>query len=128
MSLARRSPAKRTREPTIALINVVFLLLVFFMVAGTLAPPLARDVRLVEAAELGRAAPPDALVVKADGTLRHRGAPVADPAAWFAEHGGTEARLVPDRAASASRLVEVAGALGRAGAARVLIVTERGLR
>lgn len=31
---------KSEREPTIALINIVFLMLVFFMVAGTLAAPL----------------------------------------------------------------------------------------
>jgi biopolymer transport protein ExbD len=128
MSLARKAPAKRVREPTIALINVVFLMLVFFMVAGTLAPPLSRDVRLVETADLGRAAPPDALVLMADGTLRHRGGPVADPAAWFADRNGAEARLVPDRAAPAARVVEVARALRQAGAERVLIVAERGLR
>ena len=128
MSLARGRTAKRTREHTIALINVVFLMLVFFMVAGSIAPPLSRDVRLVEAAGLGRAAPPDALVLMSDGTLRHRGAEVADPVAWFAKSGRPEARLVPDRAAQAARLVEIAAALRRAGATRVLIVTERGLR
>jgi biopolymer transport protein ExbD len=128
MSLARRMPAKRTREPTIALINVVFLMLVFFMVAGTLAPPLSRDVRLVRAAELGRAAPADALVILQDGTVRHRGAPIADIDGWFDGQGTQEARIVPDRAAPASRLVEVARTLRQAGAERVMIVTERALR
>ena len=33
-------PKVNRREPTIALINVVFLMLVFFMVAGTIAPRL----------------------------------------------------------------------------------------
>jgi biopolymer transport protein ExbD len=128
MSLARRSTARRTREPTIALINVVFLMLVFFMVAGTLAPPLPREADLVEATGLDPTAAPDALVIFEDGTLRHRGLPVADPGAWFAERGMTEARLVPDRAAPAARLVGVARALRRAGAERMWIVTERGLR
>ena len=128
MSLARRAPAKRTREPTIALINVVFLMLVFFLVAGTLAPPLARDVRLVEAADAERAAPPDALVLTADGRLKHRGRAVSDAAAWFEGREAAEARLVPDRDAPARRLVSVARALRQAGAERVLIVTERGLR
>jgi len=128
MSRAARRRAGRRREPTIALINVVFLMLVFFMVAGTIAPPLSRDVRLVEVAGLDGAAPPDALVVMADGTLRHRDRPVRDPAAWIAERGSSEARLLPDRAVPAARLVEVARALGRGGAERVLIVTERGLQ
>jgi biopolymer transport protein ExbD len=128
MSLPRNASAKRVREPTIALINVVFLMLVFFMVAGTFAPPLSRDIHLVEAAGLGRAAPPDALVLMSDGTLLHRGAPVADPATWVARRSGATARVVPDRDAPAARLVEVARALRQAGAERVLIVTERGLR
>ncbi len=33
----RRARTASKREPTIALINIVFLMLVFFMVAGTLA-------------------------------------------------------------------------------------------
>ena len=40
-----------TREPTIALINIVFLMLIFFLVAGTLARPLERELRLVQAQE-----------------------------------------------------------------------------
>lgn len=128
MSLATRRAARRRREPTIALINVVFLMLVFFMVAGTIAPPLSRDVRLVDTAGLDGAAPPDALVLMADGTLRHRDRPVGDPAAWIAERSTSEARILPDRAVPAARLVEVARALGQGGADRVLIVTERGLQ
>ena len=42
----------RPKEPTIALINVVFLMLVFFMIAGTLAPPLDPDLSLIKAEDL----------------------------------------------------------------------------
>ena len=50
------SKPKRQKEPTIALINIVFLMLVFFMVAGTLAQPLSRDLELVKTSDLeGRA-------------------------------------------------------------------------
>ena len=37
---------KKHREPTIALINVVFLMLIFFLVAGRIAPPLDADLQL----------------------------------------------------------------------------------
>ncbi|HBR39356.1 MAG TPA: biopolymer transporter ExbD, partial [Sulfitobacter pontiacus] len=41
--MRRFAKSKPQREPTIALINIVFLMLVFFMVAGTLAQPLDPD-------------------------------------------------------------------------------------
>ena len=69
----RRARATQKREPTIALINIVFLMLVFFMVAGTLAQPLDGDLDLVRTADLEGRAPPDTLVVHADGRLSYRG-------------------------------------------------------
>ncbi|WP_273522531.1 ExbD/TolR family protein [Rhodosalinus sediminis] len=124
MRRARRKPA---REPTIALINIVFLMLVFFLVAGTVAQPLDREVRLVRTEGLDGAAPPDALVLHADGRMTRAGAPVETPEAALAAEGGA-VRLVPDRDLPAARLVEVAGALRAAGAERVLVVTERGMQ
>jgi len=122
-----RRPAPRRRpEPTIALINIVFLMLIFFLVAGTVAPPLDPDLRLAEARDLQLRAPPDALVLDAEGALSFRGTPV-EPARYMDGRGDAVARIVPDRAAPAERLVEVALALRAAGAERVLVVTERGL-
>ena len=118
----RRVPfRRRTGEPVIALVNVVFLLLVFFLIAGTLTPPAAPD--LVTSEALAAAPPPDALVLHADGSLSHRAAP-ADPAGFVAATGPV-ARLMPAREADAARLVEVAAALRDAGAARVLVVGQR---
>jgi biopolymer transport protein ExbD len=129
VSPLRRPPTPRRRaEPTIALINVVFLMLIFFLVAGTVAPPLDPELRLARGEGLEGRAPPDALVLLADGTLRFRGAP-AEPAAWMAGHGDGEGavRIVPDAAAPAARLVEVTLALRAAGAPAVMVVAERGL-
>ena len=53
--------AKPQREPTIALINIVFLMLVFFMVAGTLSQPLDSDLNLVETHDTVRLLPDRAL-------------------------------------------------------------------
>jgi biopolymer transport protein ExbD len=118
------------REPTIALINIVFLMLIFFMAAATLAPPLEGDLRLVRTEDLEGRAPPDALVVHADGRLVYRGLPQPDAAAYVAalpEEARATLRLVPDAALPAADLLRLGEALRRAGAGRVVIVTERGL-
>ncbi|THH35151.1 biopolymer transporter ExbD [Aliishimia ponticola] len=126
--LAKR---KRDREPTIALINIVFLMLVFFMVAGTLAPPLDRSLKLVETRELDGAAPPDALIVHPDGRLVYRGDIQLDAASFIAalpEEDREVVRLLPDRDLPARDLVSLTRALREAGAQKVLLVSERAMQ
>ncbi len=126
----RRRRDSNRREPTIALINVVFLMLVFFMVTSTLARPLDPDLKLVRTAELEGRAPPDTLILHADGQLMYRGAPIASAQDFYGSLSADEAevvRIVPDEAAPATTLVNLARELRAAGAERVLIVTERGL-
>lgn len=127
MTLARIQTPRRKVEPTIALINIVFLMLIFFLVAGTVAPPLDPDLTLVQTEALEGRSPPDALVLSADGQLRFRGQPM-DPATYVAEADGPVVRIIPDRAVPATRLIEVTLALRAAGAERVMVVTERGLK
>ncbi|SEK38625.1 biopolymer transport protein ExbD [Roseovarius nanhaiticus] len=128
--------ARRIRsrsEPTIALINIVFLMLIFFMISGTLARPLDPALDLVRTADLEGRAPPDALVIHADGRLSHRDQDIASAEAYISalppDRRGpdTTIRIVPDRDLPADIMVDVARALSAAGAARVMIVTERGL-
>lgn len=123
---------KTEREPTIALINIVFLMLIFFLVAGTLAQPLDPELKLVSTADLeGNPPPPDALVVHPDGALSHRGEVRASPEAYLAAldpEARALVRLVPDRDLPAADLVEVARALRAGGAEKVMIVSERGLQ
>ncbi len=128
-----RKLALRTaqREPTIALINIVFLMLVFFMVAGTLARPLDRSLDLVRTADLEGRAPPDALVIHPDGRLVYRGADQLDVAAYLEglpDEQRDVIRLVPDRALPAADLVALTRDLRAAGAQRVILVTERALK
>jgi len=124
-------PPRRRAEPMIALINIVFLMLVFFLVAASVAPPLDRRVELAEASRIEGRAPPDAAVIRADGALVYRGAEITSEAylaARLSEDSGTVAlRLVPDRALPAQTLVEIAGSLRAAGAEEIWIVTEQGL-
>ena len=124
--MIRPAAPRRARESTIALINVVFLMLIFFLIAGTVAPPLDPDLKLVDTAGLEGREPPDALVLGEDGGLRFRGMPT-DAAAYMAEHGTGAVRIVPDRAVLGTRLMEVSSTLRRLGAPSVILVTERAL-
>lgn len=127
--MARRMPYQRRRaDPTITLINVVFLMLMFFLVAGTIAAQPPADLRLVRLSQADPLVPPDVLALTAAGDALWQGAP-ADPAAYVAalprEMQGI-ARIMPDRDAPAAALIQLARALRAAGAAEVRIVTERG--
>ncbi|HEV8033899.1 biopolymer transporter ExbD [Yoonia sp.] len=118
------------REPTIALINIVFLMLIFFLVAGTLVTPLDKDLRLVRTADLAGAAPAEALVLHADGRMTYEGGVVtsaADFVASLPEPARARVRIIPDRDLPAATLVAQGRALRVAGADRVVIVTEQGL-
>jgi biopolymer transport protein ExbD len=127
--MMRKAEPRRKPEPTIALINIVFLMLIFFMVAGTLSAPLDSDLKLVQTKDLEGREPPDALVILPDGSLNFRGQQAVSVAGYIASlEDKTTARLVPDQNASALRLVEVAKMLRDAGAQKVMIVTERALQ
>lgn len=126
----RRARQKTKREPTIALINIVFLMLVFFMVAGTLAQPMDSDLKLVRTVDLESRPAPDALVITEDGTLNYQGTQILSAAAFMQRQESQlepVVRLVPDRDLAARDLVRIARELRSSGAGRVLIVTERGL-
>jgi len=120
-----KSPSKR--DPSIALINIVFLMLVFFLIAGTIAAPLDPDLQLVETSGLEGREPPDALVLKADGTLSFRGANT-DAQGYMQGHVEGPVRIVPDRNSSGQRLVELSTELRGLGASSVILVTERALQ
>ena len=125
----RLSAPRRKPEPTIALINIVFLMLIFFMVAGTLAPPLDPKLTLVETDRLDRRDPPAALVLDAEGVLSLRGAVTEDVSLYVATLGDAAvAQVIPDRAVPAVALLDVARRLEEAGAKKVMIVTEQALR
>ncbi|NYS26096.1 biopolymer transporter ExbD [Rhodobacteraceae bacterium 2376] len=114
-------------EPTIALINIVFLMLIFFLIAGSLAPRTDGDVALVTLSEITTEPPSDAMVMLADGSLRHAGDTLTPEAALVRFGDTARVRLLPDRDAPAGELVAMAQGLRAAGVAELVIVTERGL-
>ncbi|WP_249689351.1 biopolymer transporter ExbD [Stappia sp. WLB 29] len=148
MIKVRQAPPKRQAESTISLINIVFLMLIFFLIAGQLAPPVDPDVTLAETTEAPPLAPPDALFADSEGRLSHRGQPVEIPAylASLGVDGADTADVTPgpvpgpasgedagnagpavllavDRDLDAARMLEIADQLYRAGAGKVSLVT-----
>ncbi|MBR2657712.1 MAG: biopolymer transporter ExbD [Loktanella sp.] len=125
----RLAPAPRTKpEPTIALINVVFLMLVFFLVAGQVARPADREVTLALADVASARVPDDALVLRADGAILWRGVETSVDDFAMAQINETEPlRILPDRNLPARDLIAVAAALRAATGSDVRLVTEKGL-
>ncbi|MCP1198303.1 biopolymer transporter ExbD [Notoacmeibacter sp. MSK16QG-6] len=123
---ALTAPGQRQHaEPTIALINIVFLMLIFFLIAGTLAAPLPSDMETVRTEISPPAAPPDALAIAADGTLYQRAAATTIER-FIADTDLSEpVRIAVDRNLPARDLMSVVAALRTAGAVRVIMVTER---
>ena len=113
-------------EPTTALINIVFLILIFFMVAGTLSGPLGESIEFVETRGLDCCAPPDALAISADGALTYKGAALETVDDFFDQHGeaGAPVKLLPDRNLPAQDLLRLVRSLREQGAEHVVIMTE----
>ncbi len=138
------APIRRKSENTISLINIVFLMLIFFLIAGQLAPPMDSSVDLIDTRDADPAPPPDALVAREDGNLFFRGEAITIEAylAEAAENGarqptqaeagfpprtqsGLTVRLVADKNLPATKLVDLVGDLQAAGAGKVTVVTMR---
>ncbi|OCW56957.1 hypothetical protein AWJ14_07320 [Hoeflea olei] len=130
----RIAPARPSRKPenTVALINVVFLMLIFFLAAGTLAPAPDRDVDFITLAATDPAAPPDMLFVRADGTLTWRGEPMAveeHVARWQGLQDEAAPprplRIAADRTLPALDLLDSLDALRKAGVDEIVLIAER---
>lgn len=122
----RRARPRNRREPVVALINIVFLILIFFMVAGTLTRADRSGVAFIQTAGLDCCIEPDALAVSEEGRIFNaEGAPI-DIAEYVSGRGeGRPAiRLLPDRNLPAARLLDIIDAFKRAGAGRIVVVTE----
>jgi biopolymer transport protein ExbD len=131
MSL-RKQTQRAQQEPTLALINIVFLMLIFFLIAGTVAPSLDTRVTLVETESMQATPPPDAIVVLADGTLLLRGEEISETTLSSAPDGAFQGlayiQLVPDAELPAKDLIRIAATLRAAGHTDLRIVTQRGLQ
>lgn len=118
--------ARRRGEPVLALINVVFLLLIFFLIAGQMARPRPPGLTLATIAAGAPPAAPQTLAVARDGRLFWAGAETETAA--LPELVGTlggPLRLMPDRDLPAAELLILARTLGAAGAADIRLTGTR---
>lgn len=122
------------REPDLtSLINIVFLILIFFIVAGTLRPFSARDIELVKITkEAVATAVPSRLIIHKDGNIRFDGKDIATrELAGAIPEGRTSPigkpfTIVVDGRATGRRVLEVSRALQTAGIKDISVMVERG--
>jgi biopolymer transport protein ExbD len=123
----------RRREPDLtSLVNIVFLILIFFIVAGSLRPFGDRELELTKLADGAINAHVDGrLLVHADGRIAYKGQPTTLPdlAATLrgekAAGGRQRFDIVADHRAPAAQVLAIATALKAAGYADIAIVTQR---
>ena len=74
MQFSPPRPARRPRENIVPMINVVFLLLIFFLMTAQIAPPEPFEITPPASDSRSPAEGPAVLYVSADGELAFRGA------------------------------------------------------
>lgn len=120
-------------DSIIPLINIVFLLLVFFLLAGTLTPrpPFEMEVATTEL-KPPSGPPSEAVFISARGVIAYRGAEISPEGLTAALAARRESftasnplELVLDRRLKAGDLLPVTEALSAARIEQVRIVTER---
>ena len=128
-----QAPPRRQFETLIPLINVVFLLLIFFLLAGTMQPAENVAVSLPKGALNDKERDlPSTLIVEADGFvwLGDRVMDAKMAGLFVKQHLGEEgARRVAvkaDRDAPADVVLELMEGLREAGVEQVTLLTERG--
>ncbi len=126
-----RPPEKRqTEENVIPLINVVFLLLIFFVLVGSLTPPEALDVTPPTSASRDPAGERETVVfLAADGRLAIGSQEVGQDrlqqliAAQLAKDKLTLVQLKADARVEADRLLTVMDLLREAGVKALILLT-----
>ena len=119
-------PRRAAREPVVPMINVVFLLLIFFLMTAQILPPAPFDLTLPNASgdeDTGQAA----LYISAEGEIAFDTA--RGDAALAQAVAATEdapLRLHADATLPAATLAQILAQLTALGATRVEIVTEVG--
>ena len=115
-------------ESVIPMINVVFLLLIFFLISATLSPPV--DATPPVSSAKGERADPAALVLDKEGAIRFGDltgeAAIAAAAAAFDRSGEAPFALLADAAAPGGALARAMRGLAGRGVRRVALTTLRG--
>ncbi len=127
MRFAPTSPKPRPREAIVPMINVVFLLLIFFLMTASIGARPPFDLALPEGTGDAQADAPDVLFIAADGTLAFgaaRGEAAVDAIAAMAGDGGV-LDIRADRSVPAAVLAGLLPRLAEIGIAETRLVTVR---
>lgn len=122
----KRVRRKAERDPVISLINIVFLILIFFMVTGTLTNTDRDGISFVQTSDLDCCQDGSALVITETGALRYAGEMVISVDTFLAAQGNVErtTRVLPDSELPAKDLLRIIKQLREAGAEEVVVITE----
>lgn len=127
-------PARRTPpENTIPLINVVFLMLIFFLFAGSIARDDARRVEPpADITEDENIRSTGALIIDRDGNTHARDAEISVEAWLEAEKSAASEesplKMAADGDLPADKLEDVLAALSKAGGTKVVLITRKSAR
>ncbi|WP_331000261.1 biopolymer transporter ExbD [Pseudosulfitobacter pseudonitzschiae] len=116
------TPPRRPAENIVPMINVVFLLLIFFLMSAQIAPPDPIDVTVPDSTSEAAPLDPDALYVGADGMLAYGGATGDAALAALSGHQGV-LPLRADAALPATKLAALLPKLAAAGVDGVELIT-----
>ena len=122
----KRARRKAERDPVISLINIVFLILIFFMVTGTLTNADRDGISFVQTSDLQCCQDGSALVITDTGALKYAGEMVLSVDVFLAVQGDVETtvRVLPDSELPAKDLLRIIKQLRDAGAQEVVVVKE----
>lgn len=131
-----RLPVYRTKkqpaENMIPLINIVFLILIFFLVASVVRPFSDRQIRLSESSEISApGAAARMAVLRRDGGIYVGGDPIGAEglsrqfADWAANDPARGVTLVADRDMDAAALVAIVAQANAAGVRDVKLLTRK---
>ncbi|GMG85655.1 hypothetical protein LNKW23_48800 [Paralimibaculum aggregatum] len=119
---------RRTRDGAVPMINIVFLLLIFFLLTATLSTSAPFPLALPESRAEARAEEEAVLFVAADGRLAwmgHRDAAVYPAIAAAAAAGRGRIEIRADRDLPGPEIARILAALGSAGIAEVGLAVGR---
>lgn len=126
MRFAPPARPRRPRENIVPMINVVFLLLIFFLMTAQIAPPEPFEIAPPDSASPDPAEPARVLHVSAEGDLAYDGARgEAVFAALAADPDGGPLTIRADGRARAERLAEVLARLADLGISEISLATGR---
>ncbi|MEM7243475.1 MAG: biopolymer transporter ExbD [Pseudomonadota bacterium] len=121
-----RPKERRVREHILPMINVVFLLLIFFLLSAQIAPPRPIDISLPMATSEQDAQTEESIYLGADGTVAYF--ELRDEAAWAAlnaqEAKDATVSVFADAQLEAIRLANVLSRLRNNGFVKVNLITE----